>query len=583
MTDRPWASHYAPGTNPDIGPIAYRHLSDMVRQQSARHTTKTAFTQVMPNGMAGAMTYEQVDRLSDDFAAYLRGTLALDPGDRVAVQMPNSLAYPVVLFGVLKAGCVAVNTNPLYTPPEMVHQFTDSGARVLVISDLFADRLPAVLPKTPRIENVVTVRITEWFPAVPAFVIRTVLKYVKKQLPAVTVPHTTLQDALKAGRGRISGGVDVKGYAEGVGLDTIAALQYTGGTTGVSKGAMLTHGNLLANVAQMLEMNGRYLEQGKESIITALPLYHIFAFTVNLLLFYQVGGHNVLIPSPRPMSNLKKAFEKHPVTWFSGVNTMFNALPNEEWFRESPPKSLRMSVAGGMALHGAVARRWEEVTKTPVVEGYGLTEAAPVVSFNPVGSTVKVGTIGIPLPSTYVKCVDEQGVEVATDQPGELICKGPQVMPGYWERPDETAKVLRDGWLYTGDMAAVDADGYFRIVDRKKDMILVSGFNVYPNEVEDCLANHPGVREAAVIGVPDEHSGETVKAFVVKKDPALTVDDVVKHCRESLAGYKVPRHVEFRDDLPKSPIGKIIRRELRPGGASGTATPPAAAPEPAKA
>ncbi|HEU4882719.1 MAG TPA: AMP-binding protein [Longimicrobium sp.] len=577
MTDRPWASHYSPGSQAEMAPIAFKHMPDMVRRLSAKYAQKTAFTQVMPNGMAGTLTYEQVDRMSDEFAAYLRGALALDAGDRVAIQMPNSLSYPVVLFGVLKAGCVAVSTNPLYTPPEMIHQFNDSGARVLVISDLFADRLPAVLPKT-GVENVVTVRITEWFPAVPAFVIRTVLKYVKKQLPPITVPHTPLQDALEAGRERVAAGVDVKGYLDGVGLDTLAALQYTGGTTGVSKGAMLSHGNLLGNVAQMLSMNTALLKEGVESILTALPLYHIFAYTVNLLLFYQIGGHNVLIPSPRPPKNLQKAFEKYPVTWFSGVNTLFNALANEEWFQQNPPKSLKLSVAGGMALHGAVARKWKEVVGTPVIEGYGLTEASPVVSFNPV-DRVKEGTIGIPFPSTDVKLVDENGYPVGVGQPGELAAKGPQVMMGYWKRPDETAKVLRDGWLYTGDVAQMDEEGYFKIVDRKKDMILVSGFNVYPNEVEDCLANHPGVREAAVIGVPDEHSGEAVKAFIVKKDPGLTAESVVKHCRESLAGYKVPRSVEFRDDLPKSPIGKIIRRELRTT-APGTQAPAA---EPAKA
>jgi long-chain acyl-CoA synthetase len=576
MMDRPWVPHYSPGSHADIGPLPYKHMPDMVRQQSARHAQKTAFTQVMPNGMAGALTFAQIDQMSDEFAAYLRGKLALDAGDRVAIQMPNSLAYPIVLFGVLKAGCVAVSTNPLYTPPEMVHQFNDSGARVLVISDLFADRLPAVLPKT-QVQNVVTVRITEWFPAVPAFVIRTVLKYVKKQLPSITVPHTPLQDALKAGRERIAGGADVKGYMDGVTLDSVANLQYTGGTTGVSKGAMLSHRNLLGNVAQMLAMNTELLKEGKESILTALPLYHIFAFTVNLLLFYQIGGHNVLIPSPRPPQNLQKAFEKYPVTWFSGVNTLFNALANEEWFKANPPKSLKLSVAGGMALHGAVAKRWKEVVGTPVVEGYGLTEAAPVVSFNPV-DRVKDGTIGIPFPSTEVRLVDESGQPVtAFDTPGELVCKGPQVMLGYWKRPDETAKVLQDGWLFTGDVAQMDSEGYFKIVDRKKDMILVSGFNVYPNEVEDCIANHPGVREVAVIGVPDEHSGEAVKAFIVKKDDALTPESVIAHCRESLAGYKVPRSVEFRDELPKSPIGKIIRRELRVPGAA------AAAPEPARA
>jgi long-chain acyl-CoA synthetase len=562
MTDRPWVPHYSPDSNAEMGTLAYRHMPDMVRQQSAKHAGKTAFTQVMPNGMAGALTYADVDRGSDEFAAYLRGTLGLSAGDRVAIQMPNSLSYPIVLFGVLKAGCVAVSTNPLYTPPEMVHQFNDSGARVVVISDLFADRMTEVLPKTPAVQTVVTVRITEWFPTVPGFILRLGMK-AKKMLPAITVPHTPLRDALKSGRERVAAGVDVKAYLDGVTLDSVAALQYTGGTTGVSKGAMLSHRNLLGNVAQMLAMNTALLKEGQESILTALPLYHIFAFTVNLLLFYQIGGHNVLIPSPRPPKNLQKAFEKYPVTWFSGVNTLFNALANEDWFQANPPKSLKLSVAGGMALHGAVARKWKEVVGTPVVEGYGLTEASPVVSFNPV-DRVKDGTIGIPFPSTDVRLVDEAGDPVEEPgKPGELVCKGPQVMLGYWNRPEETEKVLRDGWLYTGDVAQMDEEGYFKIVDRKKDMILVSGFNVYPNEVEDCIANHPGVREVAVIGVPDEHSGEAVKAFIVRKDDGLTPESVIKHCRESLAGYKVPRSVEFKDELPKSPIGKIIRRELR--------------------
>ncbi len=570
MTDRPWVPHYAPGTSPDIGPIAYRHLPDMVRQKSAKHAAATAFTQVMPNGMNASLTFAQVDRQSDEFAAYLREQLGLEEGDRVAIQMPNSLAYPVVLFGVLKAGCVAVNTNPLYTPPEMTHQFSDSGAKVLVISDLFADRLPAVLPRT-GVQHVVTVRITEWFPTLPALIIRAVLKYVKKQLPKITVPHTPLKQALATGREMLAAGAEVPAYLDRVELDSVAALQYTGGTTGVSKGAMLSHRNLLANVAQMLEMNGANLDEGKDSILTALPLYHIFAFTVNLLLFYEIGGHNVLIPSPRPPSNLKIPFAKYPVTWFSGVNTLFNALGNEDWFVESPPKSLRMSVAGGMALHGPVAEKWQKVTATPVVEGYGLTEASPVVSFNPVGSTVKVGSIGIPLPSTWVKIVDDEGNEVGLDTPGELLAKGPQVMLGYWERPEETAKVLRDGWLYTGDVAQVDADGYFTIVDRKKDMILVSGFNVYPNEVEEALVHHAGIVEAAVIGVPDESSGEAVKAFVVRRDPSLSPEEIIKHCRQSLAAYKVPKQIEFRDELPKSPIGKIIRKDLRtPAPTPGT-------------
>ena len=566
MSDRPWVSHYAEGTRPEISPVPFRSLPDMIRQASARYASATAFTQCMPNGMDASLRYEEVDRHSDEFAAYLRGTLGLKPGDRVAVQMPNGLAYPVVMFGVLKAGCVLVNTNPLYTPPEMVHQFSDSGARVLVIIDLFADRLPAVLPKT-KVETVVTVSITEFFPLLSGTIIRAVLKYVKKQLPPVTVPHTTFKQALAAGR-KQRAGADVAGYLEGVEPDSLAALQYTGGTTGVSKGAMLSHGNLLSNTAQMLEMTPRQLLAGKETVLTALPLYHIFAFTVNLLAFYQMGGHNVLIPSPRPPSNMQKAWEKYPITWFTGVNTLFNALANEPWFAAKPPKHLKMSVAGGAALQGAVAKKWQQVVGTEVVEGYGLTEASPVVTFNPLGGKVKEGSIGIPIPSTDVRCVDDDGNPVPKGEPGELIVQGPQVMLGYWERLDETAKAIRDGWLYTGDVATMDEEGYFRIVDRKKEMILVSGFNVYPSEVEACIAGHPGVREVGVVGVPDERSGEAVKAFVVRSDPALTEEEVVRHCRASLAGYKVPRQVEFRDELPKSPIGKILRKDLRAGGGS---------------
>ncbi|HEX8831087.1 MAG TPA: AMP-binding protein, partial [Longimicrobium sp.] len=381
-------------------------------------------------------------------------------------------------------------------------------------------------------------------------------------LPPTTVPHTTFQDALRGGRERLGSG-GVESYLEGVGLETLAALQYTGGTTGVSKGAMLTHGNLLANTAQVLEMNSRTLDEGKETVLTALPLYHIFAFTCNLLLFYQIGGHNILIPSPRPVSNLKTAFAKFPVSAFTGVNTLFNALADEPWMTQNPPRTLKFSGAGGMALHPAVGRKWKAVTGNQPVEGYGLTETSPVVTFNPVGVAVKEGSIGIPLPSTEVRCVDNDMNPVPQGQPGELVVRGPQVMPGYWQRPDETAKVLVDGWLRTGDIAQMDDDGFFRIVDRQKDMILVSGFNVYPNEVEEVLARHPAVREVGVIGVPDERSGEAVKAFVVVSDAAPTSDELIAHCRESLASYKVPKQIEFRPDLPKSPIGKILRKDLR--------------------
>jgi long-chain acyl-CoA synthetase len=562
MTHYPWLQHYPPGTRPEIGEIPYRHLPDMMRRATARHADRIAFTQCMPNGMNGSLRFRDVERLSDHFASYLREVVGLQAGDRVAVQMPNCLSYPIVAFGVFKAGCVLVNTNPLYTESEMTHQFADSGARVLVIIDMFADRLPAVLPQT-SIETVVTVRISDFFPRVIAGIIRLVQRYWDRSLPPVRVTHASLQQALTAGAERVRAGSDPLAYTADVGLDALAALQYTGGTTGVSKGAMLTHGNLVANTLQMLEMIGSEVDEGKETILTALPLYHIFAFTVNLLGFYRVGARNILIPSPRPPSNLKRAFENYRITWLTGVNTLFNALLNERWFVEYPPKHLRASGAGGMALHGAVAERWREVTRTPIVEGYGLTESSPVLTFNPLNGAIKDGSIGLPMPSTEIRCVDDGGAPVPAGQPGELVARGPQIMAGYWNRDDETEKTLRDGWLHTGDIAEMDENGYFRIVDRKKDMILVSGFNVYPNEVEDCIARVPGVREVAVIGVPDMKSGEAVRAYVVVDEPAPKEADILAHCRKHLAGYKVPRGVEFRDDLPKSNIGKILRKELR--------------------
>jgi long-chain acyl-CoA synthetase len=342
----------------------------------------------------------------------------------------------------------------------------------------------------------------------------------------------------------------------------LACLQYTGGTTGDSKGAMLTHGNIVMNMAQTMEMVGTNIEKGAETVLTALPLYHIFAFTVNMLGFYSMGARNILIPNPRPLANLRRAFENYKITWTTGVNTLFNGLCNEFWFVENPPKYLKSSCAGGMALQSAVAERWEKVTKTPVIEGYGLTESSPVITFNPFGKA-RAGTIGIPIPSTDVRCVDETGAEVPLGQPGELAARGPQIMAGYWQKPEETAKTLKDGWLLTGDIGTMDADGYFKIVDRKKDMVLVSGFNVYPNEVEDTIVKHPGVLEAAVIGVPDGAAGEAVKAFIVRRDASLTVAQVRAHCKEHLTAYKVPKHVEFRDDLPKSNVGKILRKDLR--------------------
>lgn len=571
MTERPWLAHYPTEVPKTIEDHGFAHLPQLLASAAGTYAKQTAFTQVMPNGMNGSLRYEKIDRHAEDFAAYLREVLGLKQGDRVAVQMPNCLAYPIVAFGVFKAGLVLVNTNPLYTAPEMTHQFSDSGAVTLIVSDMFADRLAEVLPKT-NIKTVVTVKISEFFPPVVAGVIRLVQRYWNKSLPKITVEHTWFQAALAAGR-KARNEASSSRYLDGVGSDSVAALQYTGGTTGVSKGAMLSHGNLVTNTLQMIAHSGYGMRAGKEIVLTALPLYHIFAFTVNLLGFYHNGARNIIVPSPRPPSNLRRAFDNYKITWLSGVNTLFNALLNERWFQDSPPKHLHASAAGGMALQASVAERWRALTGTPIVEGYGLTESSPVLTFNPLTGLAKDGTIGIPVPSTDVKCVDENGNEVAIGEAGEVIARGPQIMLGYWQRPEDSKAALQDGWLRTGDIAQMDADGYFTIVDRKKDMILVSGFNVYPNEVEEQIAAVPGILEVGVIGVPDEKSGEKVQAYVVTTLPAPSSEDIIAHCRLNLAAYKIPQSIQFVDELPKSPIGKILRRELRAGAlASGAST-----------
>ena len=547
-------------------PPPFRTLPELIANAAAEYADTVAFTQCMPNGMNGSLTYAQVEALSDAFAAYLREDVGLKAGDRVAVQMPNCLSYPVVAFGILKAGCVLVNTNPLYTASEMIHQFSDSGAKALVIIDMFADRLPEVVAATD-VETVVTLRIGEFFPPVIAGVIRLVQKWWNRSLPAITVEHTGLQAALASGRERLG---KAESYVAHLDADSLTALQYTGGgTTGVAKGAMLSHGNLVANTLQMMQLLSTHIRPGKEVVLTALPMYHIFAFTVNLIGFFHEGARNILIPSPRPPSNLKRAFENYKITWTTGVNTLFNALLNERWFSENPPKHLVASAAGGMALHESVSERWRGVTGTPIVEGYGLTETSPALTFNPLGGVGKDGTIGIPVPSTDIRCVGEDGV----GEDGELIARGPQVTSGYWNRPDDTANAMLDGWFRTGDIAQMDEDGYFTIVDRKKDMVLVSGFNVYPNEVEERIAAMPGVLEVGVIGMPDEKTGESVRAYIVATENPPTEAEVIAHCREALAAYKVPKSVRFVEELPKSPIGKILRRELRAiGVTSATAS-----------
>jgi long-chain acyl-CoA synthetase len=556
----PWLAAYPPGAPAQIETPPYRLLGDIAPALAARKGLARAFTTIMPNGLSASLSFTEVDRYSDDFAAFLRETLKLEPGERVAVQMPNGLAYPVVAFGIFKAGCILVNVNPLYKPHEIEHVLEDAGPSAIVATDMLAGKLAGALKRAP-VPHAVLTGIASLFPMAPRRLIGFVQKYIARQIPVPEFPHTTFTKALAAGAAHIRAGARAGDYTKGLGPDSAACLQYTGGTTGVSKGAMLTHRNLIMNVAQFLSFRGDDIRES-DNVLTALPLYHIFAFTVNFLGFFSRGAHNVLVPSPRPPKNLRKAFEKEKITFITGVNTLFNALLNEPWFCANPPKSLRISVAGGMALQESVARRWAEVTGTPIAEGYGLTESSPVLTLNPPGRE-KLGSIGVPLPSTEMRCVDESGREVAPGERGEIIARGPQVMPGYWRQPEETQNVLRDGWLYTGDIGTMDNEGYFTIVDRRKDMILVSGFNVYPSEVEAVLSGLSGVKECAVTGVPDPDTGEAVKAFIVASDPSLDAAAVRAFCKAELANYKVPKHVEFRDDLPKSNVGKILRRELR--------------------
>ena len=556
---RPWVGQYGSHIKAELTPPAAASLPAMAQAAAARFARQTAFTTVMPNGMYGSLSYQQVDEKSDHFARYLRQVLKLDAGDRVAIQMPNSLAYPVVLLGVLKAGCVAVNTNPLYTAAEMAHQFKDSGAKAVVVVDLFADKLEQALPQTD-VKHVVITRVPEFFPPVVGGIVHAVMKYWNRQVPAHGVPFTALPEALAQGA---AAGGEVRAWWGGLTHDSLALLQYTGGTTGVAKGAMLTHGNLLWNVAQMRALCGSHIDEGKEVVLTALPLYHIFAFTVNFLSMFEAGARNILVPSPRPVQNLQRAIENYKITWLTGVNTLYNALLGEEWFTAFPPKHIKAAGGGGAAMHHAVVERFEQVTGAPLVEGYGLTESSPVVCFQPLNGKRHRDTIGIPAPMTDVRLVDDTGEPVPLGQPGELVVRGPQVMQGYWQRPEATAEVIKDGWLHTGDVAVMDAEGTFKIVDRKKDMILVSGFNVYPNEIEDALTRHDGVLEAAVIGVPDPKTGEAVRAYVVKRDEALSAEALLAHCRTLLTGYKMPVRIEFRDELPKTPVGKILRRDLR--------------------
>lgn len=503
------------------------------------------------------ITYNDLDRLSGDFASFLQNELGLKKGDRIAIQMPNVLQFPVALFGAFRAGLIVVNTNPLYTAKEMRHQFKDSGVQAIVILANFASLLQEVIKDT-EIKSVVVTEIGDLFPFPKSLLVNTVVKHVKKMVPQYDIPQAYgFKQALDLGSKKTHRKVASS-------LEDTAFLQYTGGTTGVSKGAILTHKNIISNMMQICAWMKPQLKVGEEVALTPLPMYHIFSLTVNCLAFMRYGAKNILITNPRDIPAFIKLMKTSNFTVMSGVNTLFNALMNHPEFEKINFSKLKVCVAGAMALQKAVAERWQKLTKTKIVEGYGLTESSPVVCCNPIDGTDQPGTIGLPLPSTDIRIVDDSNKEVPFGEPGEICVKGPQVMKGYWQRKDETDKIIdSEGWLHTGDVAIIAEDGFVKIVDRKKDMILVSGFNVYPNEVEDALASHPGILEVAAIGIPNEHSGEVVKVVIVKKDPALTAEEVIAYSKKNLTNYKVPKQVEFRNELPKTNVGKILRRALR--------------------
>lgn len=545
-----WLKSYPKGVKSEIDLNSFSSIVDVFNDAVQRYGDKPCFT-----NLNHTITYDELDLMSDHFASYLLNVCKLKKGDRIAIQMPNLLQYPVVLFGALKAGMIVVNTNPLYTDREMEHQFKDADCKALVIVDLYAHLLQKIISHTD-LQHVIVTSVGDMLPFPKKYIVNTVIKYVKKMVPDYSLPLSVrFTDALKIGSEMSFDGAKLT-------LDDIAFLQYTGGTTGVAKGAMLTHKNIVANMLQTFEWLGPKIVRGEEIALTPLPLYHIFSLTVNCLTLMAFGAHNILITNPRDIPDFIKTMAKYKPTVMSGVNTLFNALMNHKDFLTIDLSHLKMSVAGAMALQEVVAKKWLKLTNSPLVEGYGLTETSPVACCNPIDGTDRTGTIGLPFPSTDIKLIDDSGKEVGPGEMGELCVKGPQVMKGYWQRPDETAKVMDGEWLKTGDIAIVDKDGFFKIVDRKKDMILVSGFNVYPNEVEDVIASHPAVLEVAAIGVPDEHSGEIVKIFVVKKSD-VTGDDLIAFSRKKLTGYKVPKKVEFRTELPKSNVGKILRKDLR--------------------
>jgi long-chain acyl-CoA synthetase len=551
MMDKVWLNSYPEGVPAEADIDAYDSIVSLFEESIRRFGDRPAYS-----NFGVTITYRELDERARALAAYLQG-LGLDPGDRVSIMMPNLLSNPVAIFAVLLAGLTVVNTNPLYTARELEHQLNDSGARAIVIVENFASTLAEVIGRT-RVEHVILVRMGDGLGFPKSALVNFVVRRVKKMVPPFQLPGAVgFARALDEGRGKSL-------QPAGAGRDDVAFLQYTGGTTGVAKGAALSHGNVVSNLQQTSLWIGRQFEPGQEVFVTALPLYHIFSLVANCLTGMKYGALNVLITNPRDMPAFVKTIAGLGFSVITGVNTLYNGLLNTPGFESVDFSRLKLAVGGGMAMQRAVADRWRAATGVPVVEAYGLTETSPAAVVNRLDQAEFTGSIGLPLPSTEISIRDDDGNEVGFDTPGELCVRGPQVMQGYWGRPDATAEVIsEDGWLRTGDMATIDEEGYLRIVDRKKDMIIVSGFNVYPNEIEDVVALHPGVLEVGAVGVPDERSGEVPKIVVVKKDPDLTSEALIEHCREQLTGYKIPRHVEFRDELPKTNVGKVLRRELR--------------------
>ncbi|MGJ7614383.1 MULTISPECIES: long-chain-fatty-acid--CoA ligase [unclassified Variovorax] len=555
MTDRPWLSSYPQGVPADIDASQYPSLVALMEESFRKYADRTAYS-----FMGKDISYAETDRQSKSFAAYLQG-LGLGKGDRVAAMMPNCPQYPIAVAAILRAGLILVNVNPLYTPRELEHQLKDSGAKAIVIMENFGTTLQQCIAATP-IKHIVLASVGDRLGFLKGALVNYVVRNVKKLVPHFSLPGAVrFNDALDKG-------ASLSPKPVAIGPDDVAVLQYTGGTTGVSKGAVLLHRNVIANVLQSEAWNEPAMNKvpanEQPTSVCALPLYHIFAFTVGMMLNMRTGGKLILIPNPRDLAGVLKELSKHTIHSLPAVNTLFNGLANHPDFNTVNWKNLKISVGGGMAVQSAVAKLWLEKTGCSICEGYGLSETSPSTTCNPTDSTAYTGTIGLPLPNTWLKLIDDEGNEVATGERGEIAIKGPQVMAGYWQRPDETAKVMTpDGYFKSGDIGVVDERGYFKVVDRKKDMILVSGFNVYPNEIEDVVALIPGVLECAAVGVLDEKTGEAVKLVIVKKDPALTEAQVREYCRANLTGYKQPRIVEFRTDMPKTPVGKILRRELR--------------------